>query len=150
MTLVFAVPLCVTNLSYVFTWIFSLPNLSIDSGHKLQASGCNWVVIAKGSLVDLCSLKDAETWIPSLHKHAIKCNKSKKHKKTLREWCWLHTLPLYSKARWGLKGKENGHIKQKHFLFVAPEWNILITAEKRSLLKMDDSELSGKIYIHCL
>lgn len=47
--------------SWVFTWIFSLANLSIDGGHKLQASGCNGVVITKGPLVDLCSLKDELT-----------------------------------------------------------------------------------------
>lgn len=38
-----------------------------------------------------------------------------------REWNeWnVHTLPLYSRARWGLEGKrkENGPIKQRHYLY---------------------------------
>lgn len=86
---------CIIQLS--FTWIFSLANFSIYGCHELKASSCNWMVISKGPLVNLCSLKEAEMYYFKAYRRVI-----------IFYWFKypiLHTLPLYSRARWGLKGK---------------------------------------------
>lgn len=133
---------------WIFTWIFSLANLSIDGGHKLQASGCNWVIITKGPLVDLCSLKGEGTrlWLGHLE-YYLSFYLVKNLEGQWGQWWNERTLPLYSRARWGLKenGKEHGAIKQVHYHFFLCGGRKCKPENKSSLLKMDDYELSDLV-----
>lgn len=76
-------------------------------------------------------------------------------KRTQRGWWNVRTLPLYSRARWGLqgKGKESGTIKQVRVLslcFCSTGVKHFVLAKKKKKKSLVQTELSDEIYLYTL